>query len=80
MPQDVAASLVEHLADEVLTARETEVLRIVATGSRNRDVAEILSISEETVKVHMKHVMDKLGARDRTEAVVVAVRRGIIQL
>ena len=80
LPDDVAASLVEHLAEDALTAREVEVLRLVATGGRNRDVADTLSISEDTVKVHVKHAMEKLGARDRTEAVVIAVRRGIIQL
>jgi len=56
------------------------VLRQVAGGNRNRDIAEHLFISEETVKVHVKHVMDKLGASDRTEAVAIALRRGIIQL
>jgi DNA-binding NarL/FixJ family response regulator len=80
VPDDVAASLIEHLAEESLTAREAEVLNLVARGSRNRDVADTLSISEETVKVHVKHAMEKLGARDRTEAVVIAVRRGIIHL
>jgi DNA-binding NarL/FixJ family response regulator len=80
VPEDVAANLVDHLADELLTPRESEVLRLVAAGSRNRDVADTLSISEETVKVHVKHAMEKLGARDRTEAVVIAVRRGIIHL
>jgi DNA-binding NarL/FixJ family response regulator len=56
------------------------VLRHVAGGNRNRDIAEQLLISEETVKVHIKHIMEKLGASDRTEAVAIAVRRGIIQL
>jgi DNA-binding NarL/FixJ family response regulator len=80
VPPDVAASLAEYLAEDTLTAREIEILRIVAAGNRNRDVADILTISEETVKVHVKHAMEKLGARDRTEAVVIAVRRGIIHL
>jgi DNA-binding NarL/FixJ family response regulator len=80
VPPDVAARLAEHLSDEDLTARELEVLRVIAGGNRNRDIAETLHISEETVKVHIKHIMDKLGARDRTQAVAVAVRRGIIQL
>ena len=80
VPPEVAAHLAEHMSDEDLTARETEVLRKVAGGNRNRDIAEILFISEETVKVHMKHIMDKLGAKDRTQAIAIAVRRGIIQL
>ena len=80
VPAEVAAHLAEHMSDEDLTARETEVLRQVAGGNRNRDIAELLFISEETVKVHIKHIMDKLGARDRTQAIAIAVRRGIIQL
>ena len=80
VPAEVAARLAEHMSDEDLTARETEVLRQVAGGNRNRDIAERLFISEETVKVHVKHIMDKLGARDRTQAIAIAVRRGIIQL
>jgi DNA-binding NarL/FixJ family response regulator len=76
----VAARLAEHLADEALTPREIEVLRHIAEGNRNKDIAERLFISEETVKVHVKHVMEKLGASDRTEAVAIAIRRGIIQL
>ena len=80
IPAEVAARLAEHLSDESLTAREVEVLRQVASGNRNRDIAERLFISEETVKVHVKHIMDKLGANDRTEAVSIAIRRGIIQL
>jgi DNA-binding CsgD family transcriptional regulator len=65
---------------ESLSPREIEVLRQVADGNRNRDIAEKLSTSEETVKVHVKHIMDKLGASDRTQAIAIAVRRGIIQL
>ena len=80
IPQQIAARLAEHIGDEALTEREIEVLRLVAGGNRNRDVAEKLFISEETVKVHLKHIMDKLDASDRTQAVAVAVRRGIIQL
>ena len=56
------------------------MLRHVAAGNRNRDIAGLLFISEETVKVHLKHVMEKLGARDRTQAITIAVRRGIIHL
>jgi DNA-binding NarL/FixJ family response regulator len=80
IPQQVAAQLADHIADESLTVREIDVLRHVAGGNRNRDIAEQLSISEETVKVHVKHIMEKLGASDRTAAVTIAVRRGIIQL
>jgi DNA-binding NarL/FixJ family response regulator len=80
IPAQVATELAEHLSDEALTAREIDVLSRVAGGNRNRDIAEQLSISEETVKVHMKHLMEKLGASDRTQAVAIAIRRGIIQL
>lgn len=77
---EIAAHLADHLGDETLTDREIEVLRFVAEGNRNRDIAEKLFISEETVKVHIKHVMEKLGAVDRTQAVAIGVRRGFIQL
>ena len=80
VPSEVAAHLVEHLGEEELTPREIDVLRQVAGGNRNRDIAEQLFISEETVKVHIKHIMEKLGASDRTQAVAIALRRGIIQL
>jgi DNA-binding NarL/FixJ family response regulator len=80
VPAEVASHLAEHLSDEALTTREIDVLRHIAGGNRNRDIAERLCISEETVKVHVKHIMEKLGASDRTEAVAIAVRRGIIQL
>ena len=80
IPPQVAAQLAEHLGDEPLSQRELEVLRHVAGGNRNRDIAQLLFISEETVKVHLKHVMEKLGASDRTQAIAIAVRRGIIQL
>jgi DNA-binding NarL/FixJ family response regulator len=80
IPSQVAAHLAEHLGDELLTDRERDVLKHVAGGGRNREIGERLFISEETVKVHIKHIMEKLGASDRTEAVTIAVRRGIIQL
>ena len=67
-PPKVAASLAEHLSDEALTEREIDVLRHVAGGNRNRDIAERLFISEETVKVHMKHIMEKLGASERARS------------
>jgi DNA-binding NarL/FixJ family response regulator len=68
------------MSDEALTPREIEVLQHIAGGNRNRDIAQRLFISEETVKVHIKHIMEKLGASDRTQAVAIGVRRGIIQL
>jgi DNA-binding NarL/FixJ family response regulator len=80
IPSQVAAQLAEHLADDPLTQREVEVLQRVAEGNRNRDIAGVLFISEETVKVHIKHIMDKLGASDRTQAVAIGIRRGIIHL
>src|SRR5262249_55921910 len=80
IPPEVAAQLAEHMSDESLTEREIDVLARVAHGNRNRDIAEQLFISEETVKAHMKHIMEKLSANDRTQAVAIALRRGIIQL
>jgi DNA-binding NarL/FixJ family response regulator len=80
IPAEVAAHLAEYYGDDALTDREIDVLRHVATGNRNREIGERLFISEETVKVHIKHIMEKLGANDRTQAVAIAVRRGIIQL
>lgn len=80
IPPAIASQLAEHMSDETLTEREVEVLREVAGGNKNRDIANRLFISEETVKVHIKHIMEKLGAADRTQAVTIGVRRGIIQL
>jgi DNA-binding NarL/FixJ family response regulator len=80
IPAEIAAHLAEHYSDEALTEREVEVLQEIAGGNRNRDIAEKLFITEETVKVHIKHLMEKLGASDRTQAVAIGVRRGIIQL
>jgi DNA-binding NarL/FixJ family response regulator len=80
IPPSIAAQLMEHLGDEDLTEREIEVLQQVAEGNRNRDIAEKLFVTEATVKVHLKHIMEKLGARDRTQAVAIGIRRGIIQL
>jgi DNA-binding NarL/FixJ family response regulator len=80
IPSEIAAQMAEYVADDELTAREIEVLRLVAEGNGNRAIAERLFISEETVKAHLKHVMGKLDARDRTQAVTIAVRRGFIQL
>jgi DNA-binding NarL/FixJ family response regulator len=80
IPPEIAAGLVEHLGDEALSQREVEVLQQVAAGHRNRDIAARLFIAEETVKVHVKHIIGKLGANDRTQSVTIAARRGIIQL
>jgi DNA-binding NarL/FixJ family response regulator len=80
IPAQIATHLAEHYSDDALTGREVEVLHSMANGSRNRDIGERLFISEHTVKVHIQHIMEKLGAKDRTEAVAIGVRRGIIQL
>ena len=79
-PAAVAACLAEHLSEEDLSERETQVLQHLAGGNRNRDIAERLFIAEETVKVHFRHIMEKLGAHDRTHAFAIAARRGFIQL
>lgn len=80
VPPEIAANLVEHMGMETLSPRETEVLRLLSTGNRNQDIAQKLFITEETVKVHVKHIMEKLSAKDRTQAVAIGLRRGIIQL
>jgi len=80
IPPEIAAYLAEHFSDDPLTTREVEILRQLAGGNRNRDIAGKLVIAEETVKAHIKHIMEKLGASDRTQAVAIGVRRGIIQL
>src|SRR5579862_4349358 len=76
----VASAIAEHLFEAPLTARELAVLRLLAEGNTNRDAAKVLGIHEETVKGHVKNVLSKLGARDRTHAVTLALRRGIISL
>jgi DNA-binding NarL/FixJ family response regulator len=78
LPTELAENLAEHFGSDSLTEREVEVLKRIAEGDRNRDIGERLSISEETVKVHIKHIMDKLGAKDRTQAVAIGIRRGVI--
>jgi DNA-binding NarL/FixJ family response regulator len=80
IPIPIAAKLAEHYSDELLTDREVEVLRHLVDGKRNRDIAEKLFIAEETVKAHMKHILTKLGANDRTQALAIALQRGVIQL
>ena len=76
----VAASLAEHMGQETLSLREIEILKQVAEGNRNKEIAAHLTLSEETIKSHMKNILEKLGASDRTQAVSIAVRRGIMQL
>ncbi len=78
IPSEIAAGIAEHATDDALTVRESEVLRHVALGDANKEVANDLGISEETVKAHMKSILSKLGAKDRTHAVTIALRRGII--
>jgi DNA-binding NarL/FixJ family response regulator len=80
IPTEVAVQLAEHAADDQLTSREVEVLRLIAAGKANKLVASDLSITEETVKGHVKNILSKLGANDRTHAVTIAVKRGIIEL
>ena len=80
IPHEVAVQLAEHLGDGALSKREVEVLQKVVGGNRNSDIAALLCISEETVKGHIKHIMEKLDANDRTEAVAIGIRRGIIHI
>jgi DNA-binding NarL/FixJ family response regulator len=80
IPPAIAAQIAEHVSEAPLTRREIEILQEMAGGHRNRGIGERLFIAEETVKVHIKPLMEKLGAKDRTDAVAIGVRRGIIQL
>lgn len=80
IPPEIAAELAEHAADESLSDRELRVLTCVAAGNSNREVAEQLSVGEETVKAHMKNILSKLRAKDRTHAVTIAMKRGIIRV
>ena len=80
IPPEIAVEMAEHHADDALTEREIEVLREVAAGNANKVVALHLSVSEETVKAHMRSILSKLGANDRTHAVTIALKRGIIEI
>jgi len=80
IPTDVAARLAEHLGDDDLTPRELEVLVLIRDGHRNKEIAGKLEISEATVNFHIKNIVDKLRANDRTHAVTIAVRRGLMQI
>jgi DNA-binding NarL/FixJ family response regulator len=80
IPPEVAVRLAEHLGDETLTTRELEVLRLIRDGYRNKQIADELTISETTVNFHIKNLVGKLQANDRTHAVTIALRRGILQI
>jgi DNA-binding NarL/FixJ family response regulator len=80
IPPEVAAELAEHATDETLSPREIEVLRLVSGGNANKEIAARLFITEETVKGHIKNILAKLGANDRTHAVTIGLKRGIIEL
>jgi DNA-binding NarL/FixJ family response regulator len=80
IPPEIATEIAEHVADDVLTDREVEVLRAVAAGKSNKLIAAELDIAEGTVKTHMKSILPKLDASDRTHAVMIALRRGILDL
>jgi DNA-binding NarL/FixJ family response regulator len=80
IPSEIAVEMAQHHSDDALTEREIQVLREVAAGNANKMVAQLLNISEETIKAHMKSILSKLGANDRTHAVTIAVKRGIIEI
>jgi DNA-binding NarL/FixJ family response regulator len=80
VPPEIAMDIAEHAADDALTDREIAVLKRVAVGSANKQIAVTLGISEETVKAHMKSILAKLAANDRTHAVTIALNRGIINV
>jgi DNA-binding NarL/FixJ family response regulator len=80
IPPEVAAELAAHVIDDTLTSREIDVLRLIADGNANKLIADRLSITEETVKGHVKSILSKLGASDRTHAVTIALKRGFIDL
>lgn len=80
IPADVAAELAQHVADDDLTPREIDVLRLIAIGNSNKLIADQLSIGEATVKSHVTNILSKLGANDRTHAVTIGLKRGIIEL
>jgi len=78
--QEVAAQLADHAVDDALSGREVEVLQLIAAGNSNKIIADRLSLSEDTVKGHVKNILSKLGANDRTHAVTIGLKRGIISL
>jgi DNA-binding NarL/FixJ family response regulator len=80
IPNSVASRLADHLLDNNLTPRELEVLRLIRDGHRNKQIAYELAISETTVNFHIKNLVDKLGANDRTHAVIIALRRSLLEI
>src|SRR5258707_4741791 len=80
IPPEIAAELADHAADDELTSREIDVLRLIASGNANKRIADQLSITEETVKSHVSNILSKLGANDRTHAVTITLKRGTIEL
>jgi DNA-binding NarL/FixJ family response regulator len=80
IPPEVAVEIAEHATDDGLTPREIDVLRLIAGGNANKEIAARLSITEETVKGHIKNILAKLGANDRTHAVTIGLKRGVIDL
>jgi len=80
IPPEIAIKMAEHHGDDALTEREIEILRQVAAGNANKMIADNFSISEQTVKAHMRNILSKLGANDRTHAVTIALQRGIIEI
>lgn len=79
IPPEIAAKLADHVASETLTPRQEEVLRGVAEGKSNLEIAKALYVSEGTVKAHVKAILQKLGARDRTQAITIAIKRGLVR-
>ncbi len=80
LPPEIAAEIAEHATDESLTPREIDVLRLIAGGNANKEIAAQLSLSEETVKGHVKNILSKLDANDRTHAVTIGLKRGVIEI
>lgn len=80
VPPEVAARLAEHIGEQDLTSRELEVLRLIRDGYRNKQIADHLAIAETTVNFHIKNIVEKLGAKDRTHALTIAIRRGLLQV
>jgi DNA-binding NarL/FixJ family response regulator len=80
LPPEIAAEIAEHATDDSLTPREIDVLRLIAAGNANKEIAAQLSLTEETVKGHVKNILAKLDANDRTHAVTIGLKRGIIEI
>jgi DNA-binding NarL/FixJ family response regulator len=80
IPPDVAIQLAMHTAEDQLTARELDILKLIAQGNPNKEIAAQLSVREDTVKSHVSNILEKLGANDRTHAVTIGLKRGIIEL